>query len=198
MPGSVNVPRRLSSLGHMNALASWAEHLARALLQETLPRRWAHVQDVAAGTQPGTRPRHGRWSFGSRRVAARHRLRARPGRDGPPRPGRRALLERTSRSTLTCANAAVLGVRPQVKRAQSTRRRRHTQLRQTFPRKRGGASALVLACGSRGGGAESEREHGTGRNVKTSWSPVTESNRRPSPYHGDALPTELTGPVLLI
>jgi hypothetical protein len=28
-----------------------------------------------------------------------------------------------------------------------------------------------------------------------SWSPVTESNRRPSPYHGDALPTELTGPV---
>ena len=27
------------------------------------------------------------------------------------------------------------------------------------------------------------------------WSPVTESNRRPSPYHGDALPTELTGLV---
>src|SRR5580692_6966948 len=27
------------------------------------------------------------------------------------------------------------------------------------------------------------------------WSPVTESNRRPSPYHGDALPTELTGPT---
>src|ERR1700722_12660853 len=27
------------------------------------------------------------------------------------------------------------------------------------------------------------------------WSPVTESNRRPSPYHGDALPTELTGRV---
>ena len=26
-------------------------------------------------------------------------------------------------------------------------------------------------------------------------SPVTESNRRPSPYHGDALPTELTGPI---
>src|SRR5215469_13907967 len=26
-------------------------------------------------------------------------------------------------------------------------------------------------------------------------SPVTESNRRPSPYHGDALPTELTGLV---
>ena len=30
---------------------------------------------------------------------------------------------------------------------------------------------------------------------RSSWSPVTESNRRPSPYHGDALPTELTGPV---
>src|SRR3954470_18929276 len=30
-------------------------------------------------------------------------------------------------------------------------------------------------------------------------SPLTESNRRPSPYHGDALPTELRGraPVLL-
>src|SRR5580704_5527899 len=27
-------------------------------------------------------------------------------------------------------------------------------------------------------------------------SPLTESNRRPSPYHGDALPTELRGRVL--
>jgi len=32
----------------MNTLASWAGHLARALLQESLPRRWAHVQGVAA------------------------------------------------------------------------------------------------------------------------------------------------------
>ena len=32
----------------MNTLASWAEELARALLQEALPRRWAHVQGVAA------------------------------------------------------------------------------------------------------------------------------------------------------
>jgi HD superfamily phosphodiesterase len=31
----------------MNALASWAEDLAQALLQEPLPRRWAHVQGVA-------------------------------------------------------------------------------------------------------------------------------------------------------
>jgi HD domain len=31
----------------MDTLASWAEHLARALLQEPLPRRWAHVQGVA-------------------------------------------------------------------------------------------------------------------------------------------------------
>ena len=44
----VNVPRRLSSLGRMNTLASWAQQLARALLQEPLPRRWAHVQGVAA------------------------------------------------------------------------------------------------------------------------------------------------------
>ena len=33
------------------------------------------------------------------------------------------------------------------------------------------------------------------RKASLTWSPVTESNRRPSPYHGDALPTELTGPV---
>ena len=32
----------------MDTRASWAEHLARALLQEPLPRRWAHVQGVAA------------------------------------------------------------------------------------------------------------------------------------------------------
>jgi putative nucleotidyltransferase with HDIG domain len=44
----VNVPQRLSSLGRMNALVSWAIHLSQALLQESLPRRWAHVQGVAA------------------------------------------------------------------------------------------------------------------------------------------------------
>ena len=32
----------------MTALASWAGHLAQALLQEPFPRRWAHVQGVAA------------------------------------------------------------------------------------------------------------------------------------------------------
>ena len=45
---SVNVPPRLSSLGRMDTLASWAQQLARALLQEPLPRRWAHLQGVAA------------------------------------------------------------------------------------------------------------------------------------------------------
>jgi predicted hydrolase (HD superfamily) len=45
---SVNVPPRLSSLGRMNTLASWAELLAQTLLRESLPRRWAHVQGVAA------------------------------------------------------------------------------------------------------------------------------------------------------
>ena len=44
---SVNVPGRLSSLGRMDKLACWAGHLAQALLQEPLPRRWAHVQGVA-------------------------------------------------------------------------------------------------------------------------------------------------------
>jgi len=32
----------------MSTLASWAEQLAQALLQEPLPRRWAHSQGVAA------------------------------------------------------------------------------------------------------------------------------------------------------
>jgi hypothetical protein len=32
----------------MNTLASWGEQLARALLREPLPRRWAHVKGVAA------------------------------------------------------------------------------------------------------------------------------------------------------
>src|SRR5215469_5618898 len=32
----------------MNKLARSAEHLAQALLQDSLPRRWAHVQGVAA------------------------------------------------------------------------------------------------------------------------------------------------------
>ncbi len=32
----------------MYTLTSWARLLARALLQETFPRRWAHVQGVAA------------------------------------------------------------------------------------------------------------------------------------------------------
>ena len=45
---SVNVPPQLPSLGRMKTLASWAEPLARALLHEPLPRRWAHVQGVAA------------------------------------------------------------------------------------------------------------------------------------------------------
>jgi HD superfamily phosphodiesterase len=38
----------MPSLGYMNTLAPWAGHLARTLLQEALPRRWAHVQGVAA------------------------------------------------------------------------------------------------------------------------------------------------------
>jgi HD superfamily phosphodiesterase len=45
---SVNVPPRLSNLGRINTLAPSAQHLARALLHEPLPRRWAHVHGVAA------------------------------------------------------------------------------------------------------------------------------------------------------
>jgi hypothetical protein len=55
-------------------------------------------------------------------------------------------LERCSRLALTCANAAVCGVRPQVKRGQPTRRRRLTQLRGTMVSAgTSRASALVLA-----------------------------------------------------
>jgi HD domain len=43
----VNVPPPLPNLGRMTTLASWAESLARVLLQDPLPRRWAHSQGVA-------------------------------------------------------------------------------------------------------------------------------------------------------
>jgi len=36
---------------------------------------------------------------------------------------------------------------------------------------------------ARGGGGGPKREYGAALNVKTSESPVTESYRRPSPYH---------------
>ena len=45
---SVNVPGWLRSLEVMRSLPAWAEDLARNLLEDTLPRRWAHVQGVAA------------------------------------------------------------------------------------------------------------------------------------------------------
>jgi hypothetical protein len=48
---SVNVPPRPPSLELMEeteTLSAWAEHLARTLLEQALPRRWAHVQGVAA------------------------------------------------------------------------------------------------------------------------------------------------------
>ena len=45
---SVNVPARLTSVNSMQMLAAWAEGLARTLLADTLPRRWSHVQGVAA------------------------------------------------------------------------------------------------------------------------------------------------------
>jgi putative nucleotidyltransferase with HDIG domain len=44
----VNVPWQMSSLVPMQTSPAWAEGLARTLLEELLPRRWAHVQGVAA------------------------------------------------------------------------------------------------------------------------------------------------------
>lgn len=46
-PTSVNVRRPAHSVGLMNQ-ADWAQDLARTLLNVPLPRRWAHVQGVAA------------------------------------------------------------------------------------------------------------------------------------------------------
>jgi len=45
---SVNVPASLTSVDFMQTTAAWAECLARSLLADSLPRRWAHVQGVAA------------------------------------------------------------------------------------------------------------------------------------------------------
>ena len=45
---SVNVPASLTSVDFMRTTAAWAEGLARALLAGSLPRRWSHVQGVAA------------------------------------------------------------------------------------------------------------------------------------------------------
>jgi hypothetical protein len=44
----VNVPALVTSVDPMQTIAAWAEGLARTLLADSLPRRWAHVQGVAA------------------------------------------------------------------------------------------------------------------------------------------------------
>ncbi len=44
----MHVPARLTSVDFMKTLAAWAQDLARTLLADALPRRWAHVQGVAA------------------------------------------------------------------------------------------------------------------------------------------------------
>jgi HD superfamily phosphodiesterase len=44
----VNVPASLTSVDLMETLAAWAQDLARTLLADPLPRRWSHVQGVAA------------------------------------------------------------------------------------------------------------------------------------------------------
>ncbi len=44
----MHVPAKIFSVDPMDTLAAWAQDLARTLLAKTLPRRWAHVQGVAA------------------------------------------------------------------------------------------------------------------------------------------------------
>jgi HD domain len=48
LTASVHVLGLLSSVALMETLTAWAQDLARTLLADTLPRRWAHVQGVAA------------------------------------------------------------------------------------------------------------------------------------------------------
>ena len=55
----MHVPARLTSVSFMQTIAAWAQDLARTFLAEALPRRWAHVQGVAARARalkpsPGT------------------------------------------------------------------------------------------------------------------------------------------------
>ena len=92
---SVHVPARLTSVDFMQTLAAWAQDLARTLLADALPRRWSHVQGVAARARSlAPVPRPGRRSARGRRVAARHRLPPRTRRHRPARPGRRPLPPR--------------------------------------------------------------------------------------------------------
>ena len=44
----MHVPARLTSVDFMQTIAAGAQDLARTLLASALPRRWAHVQGVAA------------------------------------------------------------------------------------------------------------------------------------------------------
>ncbi len=44
----VHVPAKVPNVNPMQPLATWAQNLARTLLADPLPRRWAHVQGVAA------------------------------------------------------------------------------------------------------------------------------------------------------
>ena len=44
----MHVPALLTSVDFMQTIAAWAQDLARTLLADSLPRRWAHVQGVAA------------------------------------------------------------------------------------------------------------------------------------------------------
>src|ERR1700722_16654637 len=92
---SRNVPLRLPSVGHMTAQASWAEHLAQSLLQQSLPRRWAHVQGVAARARSLV-PVLDADADLMEAAAWLHDIgyAPRPCRDGPARPGRHPLPAR--------------------------------------------------------------------------------------------------------
>ena len=91
---SVHVPARLTSVSFMQTIAAWAQDLARTFLAEALPRRWAHVQGVAARAHTLKPSLGADADLIEAAMAARHRLPPRTRRHRPARPGRRPLPPR--------------------------------------------------------------------------------------------------------
>ena len=105
---------------------AWAQDLAGYSWGSPSPPLGARPGRPRPGTRPGTCPRRGRRLAGSRRVAARHRLRARP---------RQARASTHSTAPATCATPstpapAVPALRPphlRHHRSRRTRTRRHPE-----------------------------------------------------------------------
>ena len=176
----VNVPSQLPNLGRMNTLASWGGQLARALLHEPLPRRWAHVQGVAAQAR-GLAPVLGTDADLLEAAVWLHDIGYAPGLADTglhQLDGARYLRDAQHADAMLCRLVA------------------HHSCAIIEAGERGLADALsyefdpapdvlasVLTCCD----MTTEWPPWAVRSVRIislSWSPVTESNCRPSPYHG--------------